>query len=183
MSVAFDRSPQARQALEYHCPRWRELPALELYMDQMTGYIADVLRPLLDSEEEERPLTKAMVNNYVKARMIPRPDKKKYRREHLAHLILLCAMKQVLSLPEAWSVLQMAQQENTFPQVYDYFCQELENALSQVWNQPRREESACLEGEGAALLRRLTQACANKIYLQKRIAFEEAGIPPEARKK
>ena len=56
MSVAFDRSPQARQALEYHCPRWRELPALELYMDQMTGYIADVLRPLLDSEEEERPL-------------------------------------------------------------------------------------------------------------------------------
>ena len=144
MSVAFDRSPQARQALEYHCPRWRELPALELYMDQMTGYIADVLRPLLDSEEEERPLTKAMV---------------------------------------AWSVLQMAQQENTFPQVYDYFCQELENALSQVWDQPRRDESACLEGEGAALLRRLTQACASKIYLQKRIAFEEAGIPPEARKK
>ena len=42
---------------------------------------------------------------------------------------------------------------------------------------------ACLEGEGAALLRRLTQACANKIYLQKRIAFEEAGISAEARKK
>ncbi len=183
MSIAFDHSPQTRQALEYHCPRWRELPALELYMDQMTGYIADVLRPLLDSEEGERPLTKAMVNNYVKARMIPRPDKKKYRREHLAHLILLCAMKQVLSLPEAWSVLQMSQQENTFPQVYDYFCQELENSLAQVWGQPCRGEEAGLEGEGAVLILRLTQACANKIYLQKRIAFEEAGSAPEPRKK
>ena len=160
-------------------PQWELLPGIGLYMDQVITLMDRTFSPALPKGE----MTKSMVNNYVKARMIPRPDKKKYRREHLAHLILLCAMKQVLSLPEAWSVLQMAQQENTFPQVYDYFCQELENALSQVWDQPRRDESACLEGEGAALLRRLTQACANKIYLQKRIAFEEAGIPPEARKK
>jgi len=175
MSAAFDRSPLTRQALEFHCPRWKELPALELYMDQMTGYIADVLRPLLDSEEEERPLTKAMVNNYVKARMIPRPDKKKYRREHLAHLILLCTMKQVLSLPEAWAVLRIAQGENDFPQVYDYFCQELERALAAVWEKPAPAGACELKGEGRELALRFARACANKVYLQKRIAFEGLG--------
>ena len=174
MNAAFERSAQTREVLRFRYPRWKELPMLELYMDQMTGYIAGIFAPLMDGEDGDRPLTKAMVNNYVKAHLIPPPDKKKYRREHVACLIIYCAMKQVLSLPEARSILQMAQEENTLPRIYDFLCQEIENALAEAWNQPyERKEDCTVSGESRELLVRFARSCANKIYLQKRISFEE----------
>ena len=176
MNTVFEQSAFTREVLKFRCPRWKELPVLELYMDQMTGYIADVFGPLLDSEDKERPLTKAMVNNYVKAGMIPRPEKKKYRREHLAYLIIYCAMKQVLSLPEARAILQMARAENTLPQIYDFFCQEVENALAETWGQPQEKAECSLSGESRELMIRFARSCANKVYLQKRIAFEEKAV-------
>ena len=40
------QSGPCREAAEFHCPRYRELPALELYMDQVLTLVESVLRPL-----------------------------------------------------------------------------------------------------------------------------------------
>ena len=48
--------------------------------------------------QHERLLTPAMINNYIKDRLIPRAEAKKYTPAHLALLIMIGTLKQVLSI-------------------------------------------------------------------------------------
>ena len=80
-------------------PAWDDLPAIPLYMDQVILYLSESLR-LFQPEGEPSLLTSSMINNYVKNGLIPHPEKKKYRKEHLAGLIVLCLLKQVLPIPD-----------------------------------------------------------------------------------
>ena len=52
-------------------------------------------------------MTKSMVNNYVKVGMIPRPVGKKYDREHLAMLLMICVFKQALSMESISRLLEL----------------------------------------------------------------------------
>ena len=66
----------------YHLPRWEELPDIELYMDQVITLIERYLAPLLEEADEEnnKIITSAMINNYVKLGIMPKPIKKRYER-------------------------------------------------------------------------------------------------------
>ena len=75
---------------EYRLPEWEDLPALPLYMDQVIYLMNRYLSPL-PREAEQKAVTPAMINNYVKLGIIPRPVKKRYSRVHLAFLIMVCA--------------------------------------------------------------------------------------------
>ena len=66
-------------------------------------------------------MTKSMVNNYVKVGMIPRPVGKKYDREHLAMLLMICVFKQALSM-ESISRLLGFLCERDVRTGYDQFC-------------------------------------------------------------
>jgi len=85
--------------LKFHLPRWEELPTLELYMDQVITLIDQYLSPVIQTEKHPL-LTSSMVNNYVKKGMIPAPEKKRYNQKHLAFLIAITMLKQVLTIPE-----------------------------------------------------------------------------------
>ena len=63
-------------------PKWDELPDMGLYMDQVITYLNDRLSCLYFNEEKF--VTNSMINNYVKAGLVRRPDKKQYTRNHLA---------------------------------------------------------------------------------------------------
>jgi len=41
-----------------------------------------------------KPLTKAMINNYVKLGLIPPPKKKRYQRLHIAYLFVIAFLKE-----------------------------------------------------------------------------------------
>ena len=75
-------------------PQWELLPDIGLYMDQVITLMDRTFSPALPKGE----MTKSMVNNYVKVGMIPRPVGKKYDREHLALLMMICVFKQALSM-------------------------------------------------------------------------------------
>ncbi|MCD8498767.1 MAG: DUF1836 domain-containing protein [Clostridiales bacterium] len=53
---------------------WEQLPDLGLYMDQVITYVEQQCRTLY---AQEKFLTPAMVNNYVKSGLISRPNSKK----------------------------------------------------------------------------------------------------------
>ena len=84
-------------------PRWEDLPDFGLYMDQVVVLIERALDGMLPEGE----ITKSMVNNYVKVKLIPRPMGKKYEREHLAMLLMICILKQSLTMEEIASILTM----------------------------------------------------------------------------
>lgn len=48
--------------------------------------------------KEEQIITAAAINNYVRTKVMPGPNKKKYYRIHIAYLIIICSLKQNLSL-------------------------------------------------------------------------------------
>ena len=67
-------------------PAWEDFPALPLYMDQVIYLMNRYLPPLLPGEPEEQAVTPAMINNYVKLKIIPAPVKPD------AMLLKLCAI-------------------------------------------------------------------------------------------
>ena len=175
MPEMFDHSNLTREVLAFRCPRWDELPAIELYMDQLTGYINEIYAPLANpAAAGDFTLTKAMVNNYVKLRVIERPVNKKYSRVQLARLVTLCAMKQVLSLPELSALSEIGLARYPMPKAYNYFCVELENALRTAFSPAADPEpdTADAPNDITLLERRFTLAFASKIYVQKRVQFE-----------
>ena len=51
MDIERMRAMEKGAAAAYHCPRWNELPSLELYMDQALIVIEEAVRPLLPPQE------------------------------------------------------------------------------------------------------------------------------------
>ncbi len=81
-----------------------KLPDLELYMDQVTKFLDDKLLAY-KQEKSDRAITKTMVNNYTKAKMLPVSNKKKYSKEHLLFLILIFHLKSILSIDDISKII------------------------------------------------------------------------------
>jgi len=123
---AIERALQ--EVLAYRCPRYEQLPAIPLYSDQVIDLLNQYAGPFL-SAESKQALTPAMINNYVKQKLIAPPVKKRYDREQLARLYCICLLKQVFSINEVRSLLEVQTRSYPFPKAYDFFCTELEKAL------------------------------------------------------
>ena len=81
-----------------------EIPNIDLYMDQVTTFMEDNLGEF-KRKEEDKILTKTMINNYTKNQILPPPIKKKYSKEHLMLLILTYHLKQILSISNIHTLL------------------------------------------------------------------------------
>ncbi|MBM7710696.1 DUF1836 domain-containing protein [Enterococcus xiangfangensis] len=112
-------------------PRWEELPELELYMDQVITLVDRYLAPLIEDEKHQL-LSSAMVNNYVKHKLVPPPVKKRYNRNHLAYLIAITLLKQVFSIPDVNELIRIQLTNNEPKDAYNGFCTVQEDALIQI---------------------------------------------------
>ena len=71
---------EAKDLLDYHFPRFDELPEIELYIDQVICVVQKNLS--IFSKNKETPvITPSMINNYVKQEVLEPPKKKKYNKE------------------------------------------------------------------------------------------------------
>ena len=113
--------------MEFTCLRWEQLPQIALYMDQVLLVLNQALAPLMVSEEPV--VTGTMINNYVKMKLTPPPEKKKYTREHLAWFLMICLLKKVLSMQEIAAVKQRLLVSMDMQAAYNRFCDELELRL------------------------------------------------------
>lgn len=92
-------SERLKALLEYQGIPKEEFPRILLYMDQLLTFFEEYLGVFCRSQRESI-LTKTMVNNYVKARLLPPPKNKKYSRDQLMQLLLICHLKNVLSIDD-----------------------------------------------------------------------------------
>ena len=90
--------------MKIHIPRWNELPEIDLYLDQVVNYLEKHLGQY-NVNEEDKIITKTMINNYVKLGIMPAPEKKKYSREHMLTLIFIYYFKNILSISDISSIL------------------------------------------------------------------------------
>jgi DNA-binding transcriptional MerR regulator len=107
-----------------------QIPDIDLYMDQVTTFVEDRLSPYKRSEDDKL-LTKTMINNYTKEGLIAPPVKKKYSREHIIRLIMIYHLKATLSIADIGTLMNSIPQEHSL-EAYDSFVhlQEAEKTLT-----------------------------------------------------
>ena len=129
----------------YQATEWERLPEIYLYMDQVLTYMDKQLH-LFERDEKTSLLTSSMVNNYVKDGVLPRPEQKKYSRDHLAMLTVICMLKQVLSIPDISFMMKSLLENSAKSEMYERFRSAQASALKDVCE---RVEASATSGEGS----------------------------------
>lgn len=80
------------------------LPDLDLYVDQITTFLTRHLAKTIRFEDD-KIMTKTMVNNYTKNHLLPPPDKKKYSRDHILLMIFIYYFKNFLPISDIKTIL------------------------------------------------------------------------------
>ena len=87
-----------------------DLPDMDLYMDQVTSFMD---RSLASSKrhEDDKVLTKTMINNYSKNKLLPPSEKKKYSKDHMVLLLFIYYYKSFLSINDIKTILEAITEE------------------------------------------------------------------------
>ncbi|MDF2558470.1 MAG: hypothetical protein K0R71_2298 [Bacillales bacterium] len=157
----------SKMLLDFELPRWEELPDFELYSDQVVQLVNGYLH--LVEEVEKDILTASMINNYVKQKMIPKPEKKKYQKIHLAYLIAIGLLKKVLTIPQVNDGIRYQSELSGLNGAYNLFCEEVERALKNVALQihDREKERELTVTEESQALYFAANAFAHKLIANK----------------
>ncbi len=101
-----------------------DIPDIPLYMDQITTFM-DAKLAACKRYPDDKILTKTMINNYTKNKLLPPPEKKKYSREHLLLLIYIYYLKDFLSISDIQTLLGPLEDRHfhvsdgiTMPEIY-----------------------------------------------------------------
>lgn len=93
---------QELKKIDYVRPE--DIPNIDLYMDQITTFMDSQLMAS-KRHENDKILTKTMINNYAKNNLLPPPQKKKYSKEHVLMLIFIYYFKTILSISDIQGIL------------------------------------------------------------------------------
>ncbi len=162
----------------YHTPEWDELPDLGLYMDQVITYLER--QTALFTADEDKLITPAMINNYVKSEIVPRPNQKKYTREHLAFLLFITMLKQVLPIPDISRILESQALESNLAELFNKLGHIQDEALEAVSNRmaelsENKDTESNREMLGMMVLKLTFEANANILAAKKILRLLDAG--------
>ena len=110
-----------------------EIPNIALYMDQVTTFMDEQLEAC-KRYEDDKILTKTMINNYAKNDLLPPPLKKKYSKEHLLVLVFIYYFKSILSITDIQALLK--------PITDTYFSSSENLSLEDIYNEVFRLEKS-----------------------------------------
>lgn len=117
-----------RRLAEWRPAPYEGLPDIDLYKDQVLAYMQRQQMPGESADE----LTGAMINNYIKSGVLPRPEGKRYQRPHLAALTAICQLKQVLSVGDTSRLLEQQPDIGDTQAFYTRYLARLNEALAQA---------------------------------------------------
>ncbi|MBQ2054370.1 MAG: DUF1836 domain-containing protein [Eubacterium sp.] len=111
-----------------------DIPNEEMFMEQVTTFMEKHLKANLRNEEE-KTLTKAMINNYTKNKLMPPPVKKRYSREHLIFLIYIYYMKNVMSISDIQKMMEpLMSDDMTDEKLYEIYKKTFEMEKAEYFN-------------------------------------------------
>jgi len=126
---------QSLERIEYIKPE--DIPNIDLYMDQVTTFMDSKLKSSARYPQEDKILTKTMINNYAKNDLLPPPVKKKYSKEHVLLLIFIYYYKGVLSINDIQTLLT--------PITEKYFQNDKDFNLESIYNEVFKLEKSQVE--------------------------------------
>lgn len=184
-----------------------EIPGIDLYMDQVLTFLGDRLRRTARKSDADKLLTKTMINNYVKNKVMIPPVKKKYGRDHILLLMVIYYMKNFLAIDDIRKIVgpvsdkyarpttKSAEQQSgrrhrysmsdVYTQVFEYVSYRVEQFPEEVGRILDETENTFIAApeEDREMLRRFNVICqlSADIYLRKllieKLLDETPGIP------
>ena len=164
--------------------RTGDIPAIDLYMDQVTTFIESQLAPS-NHRKDGKLLTKTMINNYAKNDLLPPPEKKKYNKDHMLTLIFIYYFKSVMSISDIQSIMNPITDKyfgkkdehlnltDIYNEVFSLEHQETKNIMKDLVKKFTKSMQTFenVSEEESALLQRFTLICmlSYDIYIKKSI--------------
>lgn len=111
------------------------LPDIELYMDQVTTFMDEHLNEA-KRYSDDKILTKTMINNYTKNKLLPPSEKKKYSQGHLILLIYIYYLKNVLSINDIQTLLE--------PMIENHFSSDSDLTMKDIYRGIVRTETGLI---------------------------------------
>ena len=169
------------KSIDYIKPE--DIPNIDLYMDQVTTFMEDNLAST-KRHDDDKILTKTMINNYAKNDLLPPPVKKKYSKEHVLLLIFIYYYKGIIPMNEIQTLLkpltdryfqngQVFDLESVYKEVVVLEKEQLEDLKKDVVEKFRRAEDSFTEvtGEEQEFLQKFALICllSFDVYMKKMI--------------
>ncbi|MBQ9933366.1 MAG: DUF1836 domain-containing protein [Ruminiclostridium sp.] len=111
----------------YKLPAWKELPDIGLYMDQVIALLGQYLDFIPVEDQKNKPVTPTTINNYVRLKVMPAPEKRKYYRIHIAYLIMIFTLKQGTSINGIQQLLPITADEEEVKSFYTRYIERLQD--------------------------------------------------------
>lgn len=156
------------------CPTWSDFPDIELYMDQVISVLERYLTTFFP--QEEKCITSTMINNYVKQRLLPPPENKRYAKKHLAYLFMISILKRFMQLSEISTLLDHSVREMGEEGAFDLFSRELSASLAHAFEDAARPTLA-EKGKCAPIIRTCCDAFSAILYASS--VFAAARLTPK----
>lgn len=129
----------------YQLPSWETIPDIGLYMEQVVILLKTYLDYLPPELKEDQIITAAAINNYVRKKIMPEPRKKKYYRIHIAYLVVICSLKQSLSIPTLQTMIPVDLSEEEMRTFYCSYVRRHSLASKYFVRQVREAAAGILE--------------------------------------
>ncbi|NBJ71500.1 MULTISPECIES: DUF1836 domain-containing protein [Clostridia] len=113
-----------------------DIPNLDLYMDQVIQLFESTFEGL-KRDEQEKVLTKTMINNYAKGKLFYPIDNKKYSKDHLMLIAMIYQLKGALSINDVKTTLcklnKMVVEDNfELKKLYKSYVQLADESIKQL---------------------------------------------------
>lgn len=175
-----------------------DIPNIDLYMDQVTTLMDSKLKNSTRNPEEDKILTKTMINNYAKNNLLPPPNKKKYSKEHLLVLIFVYYFKNLLSIKDIEILLKpltdkyfAVNSEFDMESIYEEVCKMEKSRIGELQDSIRKAyETAehsfvCVDDEEREQLQKFAFICnlSFDVYVKKQLIEKMVDELPKPDKK
>jgi len=117
--------------IKHKLPYWDELPEIDLYMDQVVALMEKYMS-FHQTDENTKIITNSMINNYVKLGIMPAPIKKRYSREHIAYLIIICCLKQALPISDIKDLIEIRVKRTSIEETLNFFSDLYDSVFNTV---------------------------------------------------
>lgn len=174
-----------------------DIPNIDLYMDQVTTFMEEQLSST-KRYEDDKILTKTMINNYAKNNLLPPPNKKKYSKEHLLVLIFVYYFKNLLSIKDIEILLKpltdkyfSVDSEFDMESIYEEVCKMEKSRIGELQDSIRKAyETAehsfvCVDDEEREQLQKFAFICnlSFDVYVKKQLIEKMVDELPKPNKK
>lgn len=113
----------------------KDIPALDLYMDQIMT-LFDTYLSNHKRYENDKLLTKTMINNYSKEGILKPIKGKKYTKEHIIQMLVIYSLKNTITIQEIKKVLEPFHQESkNIESIYQHYLDTMDIIIKDKSNE------------------------------------------------